>query len=65
MRSNDIPMLLAASWRCQCMCVFLLPLAWIEHVFWLAPQDKPQWLAYKPDLMFPVFVHVILAGLFW
>ena len=62
MQRNDIPPFLAASWRCQCMCVFLIPIALIEGRY---STTKIDWFVRKEDLMFPVFVHILLAGLFW
>jgi drug/metabolite transporter (DMT)-like permease len=64
MNSNDIPMLLSASWRCQCMSIFLIPLAFIEYKL-SKKESRTGWFAKKPDLPFPVIVHVLMAGLFW
>jgi drug/metabolite transporter (DMT)-like permease len=64
MRNNSIPMLLSASWRCQCMSIFLIPFAIIEYMY-LPVKERTEWFSYKPDLQFPVVVHIILAGIFW
>jgi hypothetical protein len=52
----------AASWRCQCMIIFLAPIAIIEAA--IKPSNRVDWFARKEDLKFPVIVHVIIAGKF-
>jgi uncharacterized membrane protein len=49
----------AASWRCQCMLLFLAPLAYIEH----RSDEKyhVDWLARKPTLRYPLFVHIMIG----
>jgi len=48
MESFNIPPLLAASWRCQCMSFVLLPLAWLE-AHCKGPTRQPiGWLSIPP-----------------
>jgi drug/metabolite transporter (DMT)-like permease len=54
---------LAASWRCQCMALIIAPLALIES--YSDKKYKVDWFAKKPDLPFPVIVHVLFSGLAW
>jgi drug/metabolite transporter (DMT)-like permease len=54
---------LAASWRCQCMTLILAPMALIES--YSDKKYKVDWFAKKPDLPFPVIVHVLFSGLAW
>lgn len=63
MEEHNIHELLAASWRCQVMALILIPLAVIEARFF----STPQWLSWdkKPDLRYPVFVYVLVAGMAW
>jgi drug/metabolite transporter (DMT)-like permease len=60
---NGIRPCLAASWRCQCMAVIIAPLALIES--YSDKKYKVDWFAKKPDLPFPVIVHVLFSGLAW
>ena len=43
------------------MCIWLAPLAILENF----TVESVDWFQYKPDLKFPVFVHVIIAGIAW
>ena len=63
MEEHNIHELLAASWRCQVMALILIPLAVIEAKFF----SSPLWLSWekKPDLRYPVFVYVLVAGMAW
>lgn len=63
MQKGGISPCLAASWRCQCMFIFLAPLAILERL--RNDNAKVNFLAKKPDLTFPVFGHVIIAGMVW
>lgn len=63
MSHHGIRSCLSASWRCQCMLIFLLPIAVFEAV-----SDKTKqvdWFANKPDLKYKVIVHVFFSGLAW
>jgi drug/metabolite transporter (DMT)-like permease len=62
MAQNGIHPLLAIIWRGQCMILFLVPLAFIEIKLGAL---AVQWTARKTDLKYPLFVHVIVAGLGW
>jgi drug/metabolite transporter (DMT)-like permease len=64
MAHHGIPPFLSASWRCQCMTVFLIPLA-IAEVYMDPIKNKVDWFGYKPDLRFPVIVHVGISGIAW
>jgi drug/metabolite transporter (DMT)-like permease len=54
---------LAASWRCQCMAFFIAVLAIIE--VYSDKKNKVDWFSKKPDLPFPVIVHVFFSGIAW
>lgn len=64
MAHHGIPPCLSASWRCQCMSVFLIPLSIIE-VYFDPVKNSVDWMGYKPDLQFPVVVHVVISGVAW
>lgn len=61
MYEHNIPPRLAASWRCQCMSLILLPIAVIESRY----DNSVEWFANKPDLQYKIYVHVLIAGLAW
>lgn len=63
MESQGIGPLLAASWRCQCMVMFLVPLAIFEA--WSSKEKRVDWFKVKPGLTFPVIVHLLFSGLAW
>lgn len=63
MMAEGIRPLLSASWRNQAMVLALLPFAVYEA--WSRVENRVDWFAYKPDLPFPVFVHVFISGLSW
>lgn len=60
-----VPSCLAASWRCQCMTLFLLPLAIIEAWSRRNTHEPVPWFSRVPDLPFPVWVHILIAGIAW
>lgn len=63
MEEAGITPFLSASWRCQCMLVFLVPSAIIEH---RSGKNPPvDWFDVKPDLYFPLVVHVLIASCLW
>jgi hypothetical protein len=64
MQNHGIRPCLSASWRCQCMIIILLPLAIIE-VYMDVKKNKVDWFETKPDLPYPVIVHVIFSGMAW
>ncbi len=64
MARHGIPPCLSASWRCQCMTIFLIPLA-IAEVYLDPVKNSVDWFGYKPDLRYPVIVHVIISGVAW
>eukprot|EP01039_Chlorochromonas_danica_P003713 gene3713-4062_t len=63
MMAEGIPALQAASWRNQTMVLSLLPFALFEA--WSKKSNQVDWFGYKPDLPFPVIVHVLVSGLSW
>eukprot|EP01039_Chlorochromonas_danica_P003650 gene3650-3996_t len=63
MMAAGVTPLLASSWRNQTMVLSLLPFSFYEA--WSAKENRVQWFAYKPDLPFPVFVHVLISGMSW
>lgn len=63
MEQNKIPPFLSASWRCQCMIIFLLPMALLESR--LDTGASIHWWERAPDLSFPLFVYVFAAGMGW
>ncbi len=62
MEEEGVPPTLAASWRCQAMSVFLIPLAIIE--LWKDKKVIP-FFESRPDLEYTVYVHVLIAGVGW
>ena len=48
MESFNVPPLLAASWRCQCMSFVLLPLAWLESYCKGAARQPVAWMSIPP-----------------
>lgn len=63
MTQNGIRSCLSASWRCQCMFPFLFPLAIMES--YSSKENAVDWFARKPDLQYPVVVHIFFSGLSW
>jgi drug/metabolite transporter (DMT)-like permease len=63
MTQHGIRSCLSASWRCQCMIIFLIPLAILES--WSDRNKRVDWFGYKPDLPYPVIIHTIFSGLAW
>lgn len=61
MYEHNIPPRLAASWRCQCMSLILLPIAMIESKY----DNSVEWFANKSDLQYKIYIHVLIAGLAW
>ena len=63
MEEAGITPFLSASWRCQCMLIFLAPIALIEYQ---SGKSHPvDWFQVKPGLYFPLIVHVFIAGCLW
>jgi drug/metabolite transporter (DMT)-like permease len=46
------------------MVIFLVPLGILEWIV-LPRADAVDWMGKKPDLPFPIFVHVLFAGFAW
>ena len=64
LNDRGVPPMRAASWRCQCMVIWLAPLAMLEY--YVTPADQqPSWSARKEDLYFQLWVHVLIAGILW
>lgn len=63
LQNRGIASMLAASWRCQCMMILLIPLAIMERMY--GKNAVTDWTARKPNLSFPVGVHVLIAGIGW
>ena len=64
MALHHIPARLAASWRCQTMTLFLLPLAFMEALCG-KKNNAIDWFARPPELQYPLYVHVAIAGVAW
>ena len=64
MQNHNIPASLAASWRCQTMVCFLIPLALVERQF-TVKENRVQWFKKFDDLRYPLYVHVSIAGVAW
>lgn len=62
MLQHHITPLLAASWRGQCMSIFLIPMALIESMY---PSKRVNWLEVKPGLPYPIIVHTVFSGIAW
>ena len=62
MAKYNIPPILAAAWRCQTMCIFLIPLALLERC---NKASQISWFSINPDLNYSTFVHCIIAGVAW
>lgn len=62
MSTHGIHAMQSASWRCQCMLIWLGPLAIVEM---MKESSHVTWFDIRPGLRYPVYVHVILAGVFW
>jgi drug/metabolite transporter (DMT)-like permease len=60
LENQHIAPLMAASWRCQCMLFFLIPMAAIESKY-----NPTQWFETKPGLTYPVIVYILIAGVSW
>lgn len=65
MEQHDISACLACSWRCQCMCVFLIPLAFVEMYVHGSRGNKTSWFARIPELSYPLYVYIFIAGVAW
>lgn len=63
MMAEGISPLISASWRNQTMVLALLPFACYEA--WSKPENRVEWWSFKPDLPFPVIVHVLISGISW
>lgn len=64
METNGVHPFQAASWRSQCMIIWLIPFCILEA--WSLPKDKVvSFFERKQDLPFPLGIHVIIAGLMW
>lgn len=62
MEDSGIKPALAASWRCQCMSVFLIPLAVIEM---MKKREYIMFLERRANLQYQIYVHVLIAGFAW
>jgi drug/metabolite transporter (DMT)-like permease len=60
--NHNIQPSLAAAWRGHCMLFFLVPIAFLEY---LQTGTYIQYFARKPELPYPIYVHVLFAGLGW
>jgi len=72
MAERNVPALLAASWRCQCMCFVLWPLAILEVKFFggkdTTVRSSMSWMwtwSASPGMDYPVVAYTLLAGLGW
>jgi drug/metabolite transporter (DMT)-like permease len=63
MEEHGIAPVLAGAWRCQCMSIFLIPLAFLE--IWKNNGETIKFFDRKEDLPFPVWVHTVIAGMLW
>jgi hypothetical protein len=62
MSTHGLHPMQSASWRCQCMLIWLGPLAIIEIV---KESEPVTWFETRPGLRYPVYIHVIFSGVFW
>ena len=62
MALHHIPARLAASWRCQTMTLFLIPLAFMEAIY---DRNTINWLEKPADRQYPLYVHILIAGVAW
>jgi len=60
---HNVPACLGAVWRSQTMILSLLPFALLER--YSKPENRIDWFSYKPDLPYPLIVHVLIAGASW
>jgi drug/metabolite transporter (DMT)-like permease len=68
MEANHVPPVLAASWRCQCMCFVLWPLVMIEARVQGTQGFNMKWLWSRetlPGLSYPIVGYATLAGVAW
>ena len=63
MENQNILPLMAASWRCQCMLFFLIPLAIIEINS--NPLNYVKYFEKKEELKYPIIIYILIAGLSW
>jgi drug/metabolite transporter (DMT)-like permease len=63
MEENAILPILAVSWRCQTMCVFLVPILIYQYYDPNIPQIK--WTEVYPDLKYPYFYYIIAQTIAW
>eukprot|EP01040_Poterioochromonas_malhamensis_P009902 gene9902-10759_t len=60
---HNVPPILGVVWRSQTMILTLLPFAVIER--FANKDNQVTFTSYKPDLPYPLFVHMFIAGTFW
>ena len=62
-QDRGITPVLAASWRCQCMSIILIPLALLERT--VDPTKRVKWFSSNSELKGPIILYVALAGIGW
>lgn len=62
---RGISPILAATWRLETMTLWLIPFAAIESLANRGQVEKVPWFSRQPGLLFPVIVHVFIAGILW
>ena len=63
MNHEHIRPALSASWRCQCMTIFLVPLGIIEATY--GSQKRVEWFSKTEDLPYAIWVHIAFAAVAW
>ena len=62
---SHINTILAASWRSQCMCIVLLPIAVCEY-YYLDKSSRVNWFTnVPPGLDYPIIYYTMIAGVLW
>jgi drug/metabolite transporter (DMT)-like permease len=63
MEQHGVRPCLAVSWRCQCMCIFLIPILIYQHRNNAIPRIS--WLGRHEDLKYPFIVYIIVDCFAW
>jgi len=64
LQNHGVTARLASSWRNQVMLIFLIPMHIIERRS-TAPAERINLFSRKPELPYPVIIHVLIAGSAW
>jgi drug/metabolite transporter (DMT)-like permease len=63
MEELSVPPVLAVSWRCQCMIVFLIPI--LIYQYYDPKIPKIQWMKVYPGLRYPYIYYIVLDSIAW